>query len=73
MDPEIEPDRDEHIDRPAGETARLEAPTAGRFDGLPAMMIWGTMFVAEANGNSGAAEVRVRDLVAFIASIQESR
>ena len=54
-------------------TGILKGTEAVSAHGTPAMMIWGTMFVAEANGNSGAAEVRVRGLVAFIASLQESR
>jgi hypothetical protein len=35
-----------------------------------AMMIWRAMFLADANGNSTAADTRVSNLVKFIASLQ---
>ncbi len=38
--------------------------------GSPGMMVWGAFFLADANGNQAAADERIRDLVAFIESIQ---
>jgi hypothetical protein len=35
------------------------------------MMLWGAMFRADARGNQAAADARLGDLVAFIASIQQ--
>jgi hypothetical protein len=32
--------------------------------------VWGTLFLAEANGNQSKADARIRDVVAFIESIQ---
>ena len=34
------------------------------------MMIWGAVFLADANGNKAKADARIADLVAFIESIQ---
>lgn len=38
--------------------------------GAPGMMVWGALFLAEANGNQSKADGRIRDVVAFIESIQ---
>jgi len=38
--------------------------------GSPGMMVWGALFLADANGNQAKADARVSDLVAFIESIQ---
>ncbi|HZR26685.1 MAG TPA: cytochrome c [Vicinamibacterales bacterium] len=40
--------------------------------GVPAMMVWGTLFLADANGSRVAADARLSDVVQFIASIQEN-
>jgi hypothetical protein len=34
------------------------------------MMIWGAIFLADANGSQARADARVNDLVQFIGSIQ---
>jgi hypothetical protein len=34
------------------------------------MMVWGALFLADANGNQAKADARINDLVAFIESIQ---
>jgi len=39
--------------------------------GTPGMMVWGSIFLAEANGNEAAAAAARRDLIAYIESIQE--
>jgi mono/diheme cytochrome c family protein len=39
--------------------------------GIPAMMVWGAIFRADANGNETAVDARISDLIAFIESIQE--
>jgi len=36
----------------------------------PTMMAWKALFLADANGNETAADARVKDVVAFIASLQ---
>ena len=38
--------------------------------GAPGMMVWGALFLADANGNQAKADARINDLVAFIESIQ---
>jgi mono/diheme cytochrome c family protein len=38
--------------------------------GVPGMMVWGAYFLAEANGSQERADARIRDVVAFIESIQ---
>ena len=38
--------------------------------GNPGMMIWGAIFLADANGSQARADERVNDLVRFIESIQ---
>jgi mono/diheme cytochrome c family protein len=38
--------------------------------GSPGMMVWGALFLADANGNQAKADARISDLVAFIESIQ---
>ena len=38
--------------------------------GSPGMMVWGALFLADANGNQSKADARISDLVAFIQSIQ---
>ena len=37
----------------------------------PDMLVWGALFRANARGNRSAADARLRDLVAFIESIQQ--
>jgi Cytochrome c len=37
----------------------------------PSMMIWAAIFVAEASGDTATADARVRDVVEFVASIQD--
>jgi mono/diheme cytochrome c family protein len=39
--------------------------------GVPGMMVWGAIFRADAHGNEAAADARIRDLVAFIETIQK--
>ena len=39
--------------------------------GAPGMMVWGAIFRANAHGGEAAVDARVRDLLAFIESIQE--
>ena len=39
--------------------------------GNPTMMMWGTIFLANANGDRARADVRISEVVAFIQSIQE--
>jgi len=41
--------------------------------GTPAMMVWGPLFLADANGNQAAADARISALVQFIASIQKNK
>jgi mono/diheme cytochrome c family protein len=41
--------------------------------GSSTMMVWGTLFLADANGDRAAADARVGDLVQYIASIQKPR
>jgi mono/diheme cytochrome c family protein len=57
--------------------ARVEADVKGTSPvvahGIPGMMIWGTTFLADANGNQRAADARIADLVQFIESIQRKR
>ena len=36
----------------------------------PAMMAWKALFLGEANGNEATADARVKDVIAFIASVQ---
>jgi mono/diheme cytochrome c family protein len=36
----------------------------------PTMMAWKALFLADANGNEATADVRVKEVVAFIASLQ---
>lgn len=36
----------------------------------PGMMVWRALFLADANGNEAAANARVKDVIAFIASLQ---
>lgn len=38
--------------------------------GIPGMMIWGAMFLADTNGNEALADARIQDVVEFIKSIQ---
>lgn len=38
--------------------------------GAPGMMVWGALFLADANGNQAKADAQIADLVAFIESIQ---
>jgi mono/diheme cytochrome c family protein len=39
--------------------------------GVPAMLVWGAIFRAHARGDEAAVAARIRDLVAFMESIQE--
>ncbi len=39
--------------------------------GSPTMMMWGVIFLANANGNRAQADLRISEVVAFIQSIQE--
>ncbi len=39
--------------------------------GAPGMMVWGAIFRASARGDEAAVDARVRDLLAFMESIQE--
>ena len=39
--------------------------------GAPGMMVWGAIFRANAHGGEAAVDARVRDLLAFMESIQE--
>jgi len=39
--------------------------------GAPGMMVWGAILRANARGDEAAVDARVRDLLAFIESIQE--
>ena len=39
--------------------------------GAPGMMVWGAIFRAHARGDEAAVDARIRDLVAFMESIQE--
>jgi len=39
--------------------------------GAPGMMVWGAIFRANARGDEAAVDARIRDLVAFMESIQE--
>ena len=39
--------------------------------GAPGMMVWGAIFRANARGGEAAVDARIRDLVAFMESIQE--
>ncbi len=39
--------------------------------GGPTMMMWGAIFLANANGDRAQADVRIGEVVAFIQSIQE--
>jgi len=39
--------------------------------GAPGMMLWGAIFRANARGDEAAVDARVRDLLAFMESIQE--
>jgi cytochrome c553 len=54
--------------------AQVEATIKGtdpvRAHGTQGMMVWGALFLADANGNQAEADARVSDLVKFIESIQ---
>ena len=39
--------------------------------GVPGMMVWGAIFRADARGEEAAADARIRDLVAFVETIQK--
>jgi mono/diheme cytochrome c family protein len=39
--------------------------------GVPGMLVWGAIFRAHARGDEAAVDARIRDLVAFMESIQE--
>jgi mono/diheme cytochrome c family protein len=39
--------------------------------GVPGMMMWGAIFRADAHGDEAAVDARIRDLVAFIETIQK--
>jgi mono/diheme cytochrome c family protein len=38
--------------------------------GSPTMLMWGSYFLADANGDRAAADARIADVVAFVKSIQ---
>jgi hypothetical protein len=38
--------------------------------GIPGMMVWGALFLADANGSQAKADARISDLVKFVESIQ---
>lgn len=53
--------------------ARVEATLKGADQTkahTPAMTAWKALFLADANGNETTADARVKDVIAFIASIQ---
>jgi mono/diheme cytochrome c family protein len=56
-------------------TAQVESAVRGTdpvvAHGVPGMMVWGAIFRADAHGNEPALEARIRDLVAFVGTIQE--
>ena len=55
--------------------AQIESAVQGTNASLahraPDMLVWGALFRANARGNRSAADARLRDLVAFIESIQQ--
>jgi mono/diheme cytochrome c family protein len=55
-------------------TAQVESAIRGTSPvvahGVPAMMMWAAMFRADAHGNRAIVNGRIRDLVAFIETIQ---
>jgi len=51
-------------------TAALKGTDPVVAHGNPGMMIWGAMFLAEANGDQAKADARISDVVKFIESIQ---
>jgi mono/diheme cytochrome c family protein len=54
--------------------ARIEASIKGTdpvvAHGIPGMMVWGAFFLADANGDQAGADVRIRDVVTYIKSLQ---
>ena len=56
-------------------TAQVESAIKGTNPAVvhraPGMVVWGAIFRADAWGNRTAADARLRDLVAFIESIQQ--
>jgi len=53
--------------------ARVEATLKGTdrtSEHSPGMLVWRALFLADANGNEAVANARVKDVTAFIASIQ---
>ena len=50
--------------------ASIKGTSAVVAHGAPGMMVWGALFLADANGNQAKADARIADLVAFIESIQ---
>lgn len=50
--------------------ATIKSTDPIRAHGSPGMLAWGALFLADANGNQVEADARVRDIVAFIKSIQ---
>ena len=54
-------------------TAVLKGADAVVAHGIPAMMVWGALFLADANGSQAAADARISDVVQFIASVQEHK
>lgn len=56
--------------RPSEVEASIKGTSEVVAHGSPGMMVWGAFFLADANGNQARADARIRDLVAFIESIQ---
>jgi mono/diheme cytochrome c family protein len=50
--------------------ATIKATDPIRAHGTPGMLVWGALFLADANGSQREADARIRDVVKFIESIQ---
>ena len=50
--------------------ATIKGTSAVRAHGTQTMMVWGAVFLADANGNQAEADARVSDLVKYLESIQ---
>ena len=63
--------RYQHGTFPAGRlTAVIKGTDAVTAHGSPTMLVWGTFFLAQTNGDAAAANRRVDDVVAYLESIQ---
>ena len=54
-------------------TERVEATLKGTDQTklhTPGMMVWKALFLADANGNETTANARMKDVIAFIGSLQ---